>query len=73
MHHPKSWNFGKAWIGPFEILPRKGVTYHMRSKDGKPMMVRHNNLRQSVVPANKGVPDSQDISILEEPVAARGQ
>ena len=42
------------------------------------MVMCHDNLKQRVVPANKGVaycplPDSPDISILEEPAAPRGQ
>ena len=78
VRRPKSWKFGKKWIGPFEILSRKGVTYHVRSKEGKSMVVHHDNLKQSVVPANKGVaycpvPDSSDITFVEEPAAPRGQ
>ena len=78
VRRPKSWKFGKKWIGPFEILSRKGVTYHVRSKEGKSMVVHHDNLKQSVVPANKGVaycpvPDSSDITFVEEPATPRGQ
>ena len=78
MRRRKSRKFGKKWIGPFEILSRQDVTCHVRSKEGKSMVVHHDNLKQSVFPANKEVaycpvPDSSNIAFVNEPEAPGAQ
>ena len=52
---PKTWKFGKRLIGPNEVLSRNWVNYKVRYKDGEIMEVHHDNLKQCVVAANKGV------------------
>ena len=74
LHRPKAWKFGKRWIGPHGVLFRNGVNYKIKSKDGKIMVVHHDNLKQCVVPVNKGVlfhpvPESMDNTFGEGPSA----
>ena len=50
------------------------TNYKAKSKDGKIMVVHHDNLKQGVVPVNKGVlyhpvPESMDVTFGEGPSA----
>ena len=62
------------WIGPFEILSKKGVKYKASSKEGRSIVMHHNNFKQSAVPVTKGVlhcpvPASTEINFVEGPTA----
>ena len=72
LHRPKAWKFRRRWIGPYDVLSRNGVNYKIKSKDGKIMVVHHDNLKQCAVPVNKGVlyhpvPKSMDVTFGEGP------
>ena len=67
---PKSWKFGGRWIGPYEVLPRQGVNYRIRSRVGKEMVAHHDNLKLCVVPISQGVkvfpvPEYMDTNFAE--------
>ena len=47
---PKKGKFGRKWIGPYKVVSRLGVTYRVRSKDGKTMVVHHDNLKLGYIP-----------------------
>ena len=55
LRRPKSWKFGRRWIGPYTVMSRKGVNYVIRSSDGKDKVVHHNNLKACLVPSGTGV------------------
>ena len=42
---PKTGKFGRNWIGPYKVVNRLGITYRVQSKDGKVMIVYHDNIR----------------------------
>ena len=76
MYRPKTWKFGRKWVGPYEVLSRQGVNYKIRSRGGKEMVVHHDHLKQCVVPANQGVPfcavpESMDMTVADRPPAPR--
>ena len=79
LRRPKTWKFGGKWVGPYEVLSRNGVTYKLRSKEGKEIVAHHNNLKECAIPANKGVPycpvpENPDINIVVEgPPAPQGR
>ena len=56
-----------------------GVTYKLRSKDGKEIEAHHNNLKECAIPEDKGVPywpvpESTDINIVVgEPPTPQGR
>eukprot|EP00794_Sanderia_malayensis_P018344 gene18344-biopygen12294 len=56
LRRPKTWKFGRRWICPYQILARNGVNYRVRSKDGKELVVHHNNVKACTVPFGKGEP-----------------
>ena len=56
MRRPKKWKFGGRWVGPYEVLSCKGVTYNLRSKEGKEIVAHHSNLKECTIPADKSVP-----------------
>eukprot|EP00794_Sanderia_malayensis_P021469 gene21469-biopygen2092 len=56
LRRPKTWKFGKRWLGPYEILDNRGVNYWIRCADGKTKVVHHDNLKVSVVPSGRGEP-----------------
>lgn len=77
LRRPKKWKFGGRWIGPYEVVPRNGVTYKIRSKEGKQLVTHHDKLKQCVIPANKGIPhcpapEPMDINILQGGPIAHG-
>ena len=43
LRRPKAWKFGRRWNGPFRVICRKGVTYTIRSAEGRDRVVHHNN------------------------------
>ena len=51
---PKTWKFGRKWIGPYEVCSRRGVTYNIRSNNGKFLIVHHNQLRYCPTPLDQG-------------------
>ena len=54
LRRPKTWNFGKRWAGPYKIQANTGANYTIRSKEGKDMVVHHNNVKACSVPFDKG-------------------
>eukprot|EP00794_Sanderia_malayensis_P021472 gene21472-biopygen4070 len=56
LRRPKTWKFGKRWLGPYEILENRGVNYCIRCADGKTKVVHHDNLKVSVMPSGRGEP-----------------
>ena len=71
LRRPKSWKFGRRWIGPYKVMSRKGVNYVIRSSDGKDKVVHHNNLKACLVPSGTGVThcprlESEETAILPE-------
>ena len=54
LRRPKTWKFGKRWVGPYKIQANTGVNYTIRSKEGKDMVVHHNNVKACSVPFDKG-------------------
>eukprot|EP00794_Sanderia_malayensis_P006406 gene6406-biopygen4734 len=56
LRRPKSWKFGIGWVGPYQITSAQGVNYNIRSKDGKEMVVHHNNVKPCAVPLSRGEP-----------------
>lgn len=51
---PKKWKFGRKWIGPYKVVSRLGVTYRVRSNEGKEMVVHHDNLKLCYIPLDNG-------------------
>ena len=41
---PKTWKFERKWIGPYKVCSGRGVTYNIRSNNGKFLVVHHNQL-----------------------------
>ena len=69
LRRPRAWKFGGKWNGPYEVLFNKGVTYKLRSREGKEIVAHHDNLKPCVLPSNKGVPlcptpEAMDINIV---------
>lgn len=54
LRRPKTWKFGKRWVGPYQIQARNGVNYKIRSQEGKDLVVHHNNVKACSVPFDKG-------------------
>ena len=55
LRRPKSWKFGSRWVGPFEVISRRGVTYMICSRKGKEMVAHHDNIKPCVLPAREGI------------------
>ena len=51
---PKKGKFGRKWIGPYKVVKQMGVTYRMRSNDGKVMVVHHDKLKTGYIPLDSG-------------------
>ena len=71
----KSGNLGECWIGPYKVLSRNRVNYEIVSKEGKELVVHHDNLKLCVVPITKGiptrpVPEIGDINIIHGDLVA---
>ena len=47
---PKKGMFGRKWIRQCKVVSRLGVRYRVRSKDGKTMVVHHDNLKLGYIP-----------------------
>ena len=54
LRRPKAWKFGGRWIGPYQIISQLGVNYKIRSKQGKDMIVHHNNVKACTFPFDQG-------------------
>ena len=50
LRRPKSWKFGRKWVGPYEIVSRKGVNYNIRSNAGRSLVAHHNQLKPCPIP-----------------------
>ena len=55
LRRPKSWKFGSRWVGPFEVISRKGVTYRICSREGREMVAHLDNIKPCVLPAREGI------------------
>ena len=53
---PKSWKFGRKWVGPYQICTRRGVNYNIRSSNGKFLVAHHNQLKACPLPLGQGQP-----------------
>ena len=51
---PKKGKFGRKWIGPYKVANRMGVTYRVQAKDGKSMVVHHDNMKKGYIPLDSG-------------------
>ena len=51
---PKKGKFGRNWIGPYKVVNRLGITYRVQSKDGKVMIVHHDNIKKGYIPIDSG-------------------
>ena len=51
---PKKGKFGRKWIGPYKVANRMGVTYRVQEKDGKSMVVHHDNIKKGYIPLDSG-------------------
>ena len=56
LRRPKTWKFGRQWVGPYKIISSNGVNYKIRSKEGKDIVVHHNNVKSCIVSFDKGEP-----------------
>jgi len=66
LRRPKSWKFGSRWVGPYEVISRRGVTYRICSKEGKEMIAHHDNIKPCVLPVREGIihcPAPEDTAI----------
>ena len=66
---PKPWNFGRRWIGPFQVISRKGVNYTVRSSEGRDRVVHHNDSKSCMLPLGTGAthyptPEAEGTAIL---------
>ena len=69
LRRPKSWKFGKRWVGPYRIQGKAGVNYVIRSKEGKDMVVHHNHVKACSIPFDEGetfcpVKESEEVEFL---------
>ena len=44
LRRPKTWKFGRRWIGPYKVVSQLGVNYRIQSDEGKEKIVHHNNV-----------------------------
>ena len=51
---PQTGKFGRKWIGPYKVVNKLGVTYHIWSNDGKVKVVHHDNLKLGYIPSDSG-------------------
>ena len=56
LDHPKSWKFGRKWVGPYKIISRKGVTYNIRSSAGRSLVAHRSQLKSCPLPLDQGQP-----------------
>ena len=54
VRRPKKWKFGRRWVGPYRTQGKAGVNYVLRSKEGKDMVVHHNNVKACSIPFEEG-------------------
>ena len=78
LRRPKTWKFGKRWVGPYKIQANTGVNYTIRSKEGKDMVVHHNNVKACSVPFDKGetfcpVKESGEVEFLPGGIGSDGE
>ena len=56
LRRPKSWKFLRKWVGPYNIICRKGVTYNVRSNAGRSLVAHHNQPKSFPLPLDQGQP-----------------
>ena len=71
LRRPRTWKFGKRWVGPYKIQDKNGLNYKIRSKEGKDIVVHHNNVKTCPIPFEKGetfypTPESGEVVFLPE-------
>ena len=49
-----SYSVSWKYIGPYKVVSRLELTYRVWSKEGKEMVVHHDNLKLCFLPSNKG-------------------
>ena len=54
LRRPKTWKFGRRWIGPYKIVSQLGVNYRIQSDEGKEKIVHHSNVKACRVPWGQG-------------------
>ena len=74
LRRPKSWKFGRKWVGPYQISSRNGVNYTIRSHNGRSLVVHHNQLKPCPIPLDQGqpvhpTPETPGIVIRDNPQA----
>ena len=72
LRRPKTWKFGRRWIGPYQIISHQGVNYKLRSREGKDIVVHHNNVKPCTIPFNMGEPsfpvrEAEEMEIVHIP------
>lgn len=71
LRRPKAWKFGMRWIGPYKVIACQGVNYKLQSREGKQLVVHHNNVKPCAVPFDLGEPfcpvrETGDLSLVLE-------
>ena len=56
LRRPKTWKFGRKWVGPYHITSRKGVNYNNRSTTGKSLVAHHDQLKPYPIQLDKSEP-----------------
>ena len=74
LRRPKSWKFGRKWVGPYQISCRNGVNYTIRSHNGRSIVAHHNQLKPCPIPLEQGqpvhpTPETPGIVIRDNPQA----
>ena len=74
LRRPKSWKFGRKWVGPYNITSRMGVNYNIRSTTGKSLVAHHDQLKPYPIPLDQGkpiypAPETPGVVISEVPQA----
>ena len=72
LRRPKTWKFGRRWIGPYQIISHQGVNYKLCSREGKDIVVHHNNVKPCTIPFNMGEPsfpvrEAEEMEIVHIP------